>query len=220
LPRLALSGQVILVTAVLVVALTAALVQERSFLARFVAEHGPVEALQGVMLALAALMTSLRWRRLVAAARSAVPEVILTYGFVVLLTGELDIWKMLVGRNLTPRHILLLPPAPFIRAMLILAVMIAVSVAVAVYALRHRRELWHWGLAALGTGWGRLLLLGVLIFVGTELFERRLTGILPTVFPKTFLEEALELFAMAYFLLALRARERADPSTYPSDSTV
>jgi hypothetical protein len=86
--------------------------------------------------------------------------------------------------------------------------MVAVSVAVAVYALRHLRELWRWGLAALDTGWGRLLLLGLLIFVGTELFERRLNWILPTIFPKTFLEEGLELFANAYFLLALRARER------------
>jgi hypothetical protein len=217
--RLSLAAQVILVSAAIAAALAAVLRQDRSLAACFVSENGPVEALQGLMLAIAALMCALRCRRLVAAGRPAVSEVVLTYGFVVLLTGELDVWKTLVGRNLTIRRILLLPPAPFIRAMLILAVMVAVSVGVAVYALRHLRELWHWELAALETGWGRLLLLGVLIFAGTELFERRLNWILPAVFPKTFLEEGLELFANAFFLLALRARERADPATYRPDPT-
>lgn len=217
--RLSLPAQVILVSAVIAAALAVALVQHRGLTVWFVSENGPVEALQGLMLGIAAAMTALRCRRLVAAGRPAVSEVVLTYGFVVLLTGELDIWKTLVGRNLTIRRVMLLPPAPFIRAMLILAVMIAVSVGVAVYALRHLRALWHWGLAALDTGWGRLLLLGVVIFAGTELFERRLNWILPTVFPKTFLEEGLELFANAFFLLALRARERADPATYRSGPT-
>jgi hypothetical protein len=206
-PRLSLTGQVVLVSAVIAGSLAAILAAGQRP-AAWVAENGPVEALQGLMLAATVLMTVLRCRRLVAAGRSAVSDVVLTYGFGMLLAGELDLWKSLVGRNLTIRRILLLPPAPFIRATLILALMVAVSVAVAVYALRHLRELWRWGLAALDTGWGRLLLLGLLIFVGTELFERRLNWILPAVFPKTFLEEGLELLANAYFLLALRARER------------
>jgi len=71
--------------------------------------------------------------------------------------------------------------------------------------------LWRWGLAALRTDWGRLLVLSVVILVLTEVFERRLNRILPTVFPKSMLEETLELIAGAYAVLALVERERVEP---------
>jgi hypothetical protein len=56
-----------------------------------------------------------------------------------------------------------------------------------------------------------VLVLGLLIFAITEMFERRLNWILPTVFPKTFLEEGLELLANTFFVLSLRERDRVDP---------
>jgi len=213
--RLSLTAQAVLVSIVIGGTIATILVADRRLAAWLVSENGPVETVQGLLLAVALLMTTLRCRRLVAAGESAVAEVILAYGFLVLLSGELDVWRTLIGRNLTIRRILILPPAPFVRAILILTLMVAVSVAVAVYAFRHRRELGRWSLAALESDWGRLLIIGILIFAGTEVFERRLNRILPTVFPKTFLEEGLELIANSYFILALRGRARADVAGTP-----
>ncbi len=210
MPRLSLTGQAVLASVVIGGTLTVILAMDRRLAIWIVSENGPVETMQGLLLAVALLLTTLRCRRLLAAGQSAVAEVVLAYCFVVLLTGELDVWKALVGRNLTIRRILILPPAPFVRAILILTLMIAVSVAVALYALRHARELGRWTRAALGSDWGRVLIVGMLIFAGTELFERRLNRIMPSVIPKTYLEEGFELFANAYFILALRARARAD----------
>jgi hypothetical protein len=208
--RIPLSVQFILVTALVCGVLGAARLADRDLAARIVTENGPVEALQGLILSLAVLITVLRCRRLLAAGQSGVSEVVLAYGFMVLLTGELEIWRLLVGKTLMIRRIVNMQPALFIRAMLVLSVMVAVTVAVAVYALRHLKELWRWGLAALGTGWGRILVLGLLMFAGTEEFEGKLNRILPTVLPRNFLEEGLELLADAYFMLALFTRERED----------
>ena len=210
MPQLSLTGQAVLASAVIGGTLAAILVVDRRLAIWVVSENGPVESVQGLLLAVALLLTTLRCRRLLAAGQSAVAEVVLAFGFVVLLSGELDIWKALVGRNLTIRRILTLPPAPFVRAVLILTLMITVSAAVALYALRHARELGRWVRAAIASDWGRLLLVGILIFAGTELFERRLNHIMPWLIPKTYLEEGLEFFANAYFILALRARARAD----------
>lgn len=55
-----------------------------------------------------------------------------------------------------------------------------------------------------------MLVAGLLIFAGTELFERRLHLIMPAVFPRTYLE-GLELLANTFFVLALWERERVEP---------
>ena len=208
--RIPLSLQFLLVTALVCGVLGGALLIGHDFAGWFVIENGPVEAAQGLMLALAVLLTVLRCRRLVAAGQSGVSEVVLAYGFMVLLTGELEIWRVLVGKTLMIRRIMNMQPALFIRAMLILTVMAAVTVTVAAYALRHLKELWRWSLKALGASWGRILVLGLLIFACTELFEGKLNRILPTVLPRAFVEEGLELLANAYFMLALVTRERED----------
>jgi hypothetical protein len=192
-------------------ALAFALMHSRAFAAWFVIENGPVETVQGLLLATVLLLITRRALRLAAVGASAVSEVVLFYGFIVLLAGELEAWSAVFGRTLTTRHVLAMPRTKFSVAMVALALIVALSAAVAIYTLRHLRELVRWGLAALGTGWGRVLVVGVLIFVGTELFERRLDWILPTVFPRTYLEEGLELLANTFFVLALRERERVEP---------
>jgi len=192
-------------------ALTAALIQSRAFAAWFVVENGPVEVLQGLLLATVLVLIARRARRLVAVGASAVSEVVLFYGFTVLLAGELEAWAAVFGRTLTTRHVLAMSRTKFGFAMAALALIVALSAAMAVYTLRHLRELVRWGLAALRTGWGRVLVGGLLIFAGTELFEPRLHLIMPAVFPRTYLEEGLELLANTFFVLALWERERVEP---------
>ena len=57
-----------------------------------------------------------------------------------------------------------------------------------------------------------MLVAGLLIFAGAELFERRrLHLIMPAVFPRTYLDEGLELLANTFFVLDLWERERVEP---------
>lgn len=205
------ASRIVLATAIIAALLAWTVARGRDVAAAFVAENGPVEAVQGLLLALVLVLVARRSVRLAAVGRSVVSEVVLFYGFTVLLAGELEAWSMFFGRTLTTRHVLAMSRFRFACALVAMGLILAVSAAVAVHVLRHLREFFRWGLAALTTGWGRVLVLGLLIFASTELFERRLNWILPSVFPKTFLEESLELVANTFFVLSLRERDRVDP---------
>jgi hypothetical protein len=203
--------QALIVTAVIVDLLIGCLIWDRSFAAWLVAEDQPVEDVQAILLALALGICLVRWRRLVAAGRSPVPEVVLAVGFFVLLAGEIEMWQRILGSTMTYRHTFRQPPALFALWLSLYALMLAALVLFASYVLRRIVPLWRWGIGALRTDWGRLLVSAVAILVLTEVFERRLNHILPKVFPKTFLEETFELIAGAYAVLALVERERVDP---------
>jgi hypothetical protein len=209
--RLPFAGRVVLASAITVSLLTWSLAQGRAFAAWFVVENGPVEAVQGLLLAVGLALIARRAERLAALGRSTVPEVVLVYGLTVLLAGELEAWSFFFGRALTTHRVLAMSRTRFACAMVAMGLIVAISLAVAIHVLRHLQEFLGWGMAALGTGWGRVLVLGLLIFAITEMFERRLNWILPTVFPKTFLEEGLELLANTFFVLSLRERDRVDP---------
>lgn len=203
--------QAVLATAVIVAPVAAGLVWDRTFVALVVAEDSPLEAVQAVVLALALALCLVRWRRLVAVGHSPASEVILAVGFFILIEGEIELWQRVLGSTMTFRHTFRQPPALFALWLSLYALMLAALVLLASYGLRRRAPLWHWGLAALRTDWGRLLVFAVATLALTEVFERRLHRILPTVFPKSALEETFELIADAYAVLALIERERVEP---------
>ncbi|HKZ05853.1 MAG TPA: hypothetical protein VJU81_10325 [Methylomirabilota bacterium] len=198
-------------TAIIVAVLGWVASQGPAFATRVVVENGPVEVVQGLLLATVMVLVARRAARLVALGRSAASEVVLFFGFSILLAGELEAWQVVFGRTLTTRHVLRMSPIKFGFAMVTLALIVTLMVAVVVYTLRHFRELLAWALAALRSDWGWVLLTGLLIFACTELFERKLNSIQRAIFPKTFLEEGLELLANSFFVLALRERDRVDP---------
>ena len=204
--------QALLVTVIIVASLGACLVWDPIMAALIVAEDAPVEMVEAVQLAMALALCLVRWRGLLAAGRSPASEVVLAVGFFILLEGEIELWQRVLGSTMTFRHTFRQPPALFALWLSLYAVMLALLVLFASYVLRRLVPLWRWGLAALRTDWGRLLVLSVAILVLTEVFERRLNRILPTVFPKSMLEEALELIAGAYAVLALIERERVEPA--------
>jgi hypothetical protein len=203
--------QALLVTVIIVASLGACLVWDPIMAALIVAEDAPVEMVEAVQLAMALALCLVRWRGLLAAGRSPASEVVLAVGFFILLEGEIELWQRVLGSTMTFRHTFRQPPALFAVWLSLYAVMLALLVLFASYVLRRLVPLWRWGLAALRTDWGRLLVLSVAILVLTEVFERRLNRILPTVFPKSMLEETLELIAGAYAVLALIERERVEP---------
>lgn len=203
--------QAVLVTVVIVATLAACLARNRAFVAWLVAEDAPVELVQVILLALALALCLVRWRRLVAAGRSPVAEVVLAVGFFILLEGEIELWQRVLGSTMTYRHTFRQPPLLFAVWLSLYALMLAALVLFVSYVARRLVPLWRWGLAALRTDWGRLLVIAVAMLVLTEAFERRLNRILPAVFPKSTLEETFELIAGAYTVLALIERERVDP---------
>ena len=203
-------GRVVLATAAIVGALAWVVSQGKPLAIWIASENGAVEVLQGLLLAAVLALVARRAARLVALGRSAVSEVVLFFGFSVLLAGELEAWQVVFDRSLTTRHVLKMSPVKFGFAMVTLALVMILIAAVVVYTVRHFRELVRWGFAALRSDWGWVLLAGLLIFACTELFERKLNSILRPIFPKTFLEEGLELLANTFFLLALRERDRVE----------
>src|SRR6185503_16692257 len=203
--------QALLVTVIIIASLGGCLFWDPTLAALIVAEDAPVEMVEVVLLAMALALCLVRWRGLLAAGRSPASEVVLAVGFFILLEGEIELWQRVLGSTMTFRHTFRQPPALFAVWLSLYAVMLALLVLIASYVLRRLVPLWRWGLAALRTDWGRLLVLSVAILVLTEVFERRLNRILPTVFPKSLLEETLELIAGAYAVLALIERERVEP---------
>lgn len=203
--------QAVLVTVVIAAALGSCLAWDRIMAALLVSEDSPLESVQAVLLALALALCLLRWRRLVAAGRSPASEVVLAVGFFILLGGEIEVWQRVLGSTMTYRHTFRQPPALFAVWLSLYALMLAGLVLFASYVLRRLAPLLRWGHAALRTDWGRLLVLAVAMLVLTEVFERRLNRILPTMFPKSMLEETFELIAGAYAALALIERERTEP---------
>jgi hypothetical protein len=200
-----------LVTVFIAAVLGGCLAGDRIMAALLVSEGSPVESVQAVLLALALALCLLRWRRLAAAGRSPASEVILAVGFFILLEGEIELWQRVLGSTMTYRHTFRQPPALFAVWLSLYALMLAGLVLVASYVLRRFATLLRWGLAALRTDWGRLLVLAVAMLVLTEVFERRMNRILPTMFPRGMLEETFELIAGVYAVLALIERERAEP---------
>lgn len=209
--------QAVLVTAVIVGTLAAGLAWDPSFVAWLMMEDSPVEEIQAVVLAVALTLCLVRWRRLVAVGRSPASEVILAVGFFILLEGEIELWQRVLGSTMTFRHTFRQPPALLVLWLSLYALMLAALVLLASYVLRRLAPLLRWGLAALRTDWGRLLVFAVVMLLLTEVFERRLNRILPTVLPKSVLEETLELIAGAYAVLALIERERVEP-VIPADA--
>jgi hypothetical protein len=86
-------------------------------------------------------------------------------------------------------------------------VVIGAPLALALYALRKWRQLCCSGWEALQHSWGRILLAAVVTFAGTQILERPL-GRVPG-FPRSFLEESLELMAAIWFVVAAIDRARA-----------
>jgi len=175
-------------------------------------EDGPVEWLQVVLFAGAALIAArfatLEW----AARRSAAADVLLAGGFAFLAIGEMELPRLILGKSVRIARLARDVAAGLPRESMLVLVVAGLAVTVGVYTLRHRADLVAWGRAALRTSWGRLLLLGASILVLTAVFERSLNRMVGAGLPRPLLEESFELLAALYCFLALVLRPR-EPGT-------
>ncbi|MBI2527919.1 MAG: hypothetical protein HYV93_18280 [Candidatus Rokubacteria bacterium] len=175
--------------------------------ARLASEDDALEWLQVILLVAAAAVSARCFLRQRARQQSGAPDLLLTAVFGVLIVGELEVQRRLVGAPLKLRRLLGHPAAAPLREWALAVAIGAFFIALVAYALYHRVELWRWARTALSEAWGRLLLTGVTVFGVTELFERRFNRTWATVLPRNFVEETLELLAALYFLLAMLERE-------------
>jgi len=171
-----------------------------------VSEHGPIEWLQVVLFAGAALISAqlaaLEWSE----RRSGAPDLLFSASFALLAISEMELPRLLLGKSIRIRRLARDVAAGLPRESIFVLVTAVLVVGLGVYALRHRAELVAWGRPALGTAWGRLLLLAASILVLTELFERPLNHLVGPDLPRSLLEETLELLAALYCFLALMQR--------------
>jgi hypothetical protein len=175
-------------------------------------EDGVIEWLQAGLFAVAAALglraAAATWR----AGRPPVLEVLLASLLVGLIIGEVDLDRIVFGRKIIHTRFLVDAEVGIGWRVLAAAGMALPPAALALYALRHWRELWAAGRRALAEPSGRVLLAGLAIFALTELFERPL-GRVPGL-PRYMLEEVLELVAGLWLGAGLLARERESNGTF------
>lgn len=195
------------VSLIIVSLLGATLVLNPALADRLSREDGVVEWLQTALFTLAAAL-ALRsawstWR----SGASPVLEVLVAGLLTGLVIGEVDLDKMVLGRKIiSTRFLVDARVGVGWRALAALSV-VGPPAALAIYALRRRTELAASIRRAVREPWGRVLIVGVVIFGLTEAFERPL-GRIPG-FPRYLLEETLELMAGVWLSAAMHAHARA-----------
>jgi hypothetical protein len=186
----AVTGAATLVTGA---ALVAGLALDRRLAGHIMNEGGPVETLQAFLFAIAGAWALGHVVRYVRVGADPAASVLLAYFFGTLVIGELDLDKRLFGTRVIHTRFFVDPSVWLPYRVAAVVVGGGVPLAFAVYALRHVSSLRDtaWRLAR--EPGGQLLLVGLLIFGGVQLFERQL--VTAGGLPPYFLEESLELVA-------------------------
>ena len=192
-----------MVTVAIIVALLALLHFAPRQATEIVREDGPVEWLQVVLFAGAGIAG------LVAARRSSAPSnVLLALLFGLFIELEVDLDQRIFGRPVIDKRFVLDARLPLLPRALTVLVIASVVVIVALYAWRHRRELWRAARALPRTTGGWVLIAGLVLIAIVETFEKSLGKLLPH--PRYFLEESFELIAAALCFMGMVDRARDD----------
>ena len=200
-------------TALTAVVVTSVTIADVALAERLASEDGPIEWLQVVLFAGAALITARLATREWGDRRSGAPDVLLTAGFAFLAICEMELPRRVLGKSIKMGRLTRDVAAGLPRETIFVLVVAGLAVSLGVYALRHRADLVTWARAALETAWGRLFVLGVSILVLTEICERSLNRMMGSGLPRSLLEESLELLAALYCALAmLQRREPGAPT--------
>jgi hypothetical protein len=196
----------IVLNAMLLIALAITLVVDWDLADRLTREDAAVEWLQAILFAVAGVFAVLTARNLWRAGASPVAEVLVAAMMAGLISGEVDLDRLLFGRKIISTRFLVDSRVWLGWRALALVVMVLPPLVLAVYALRRWRDLLAAILRALSESAGRVFIVGVVIFGLTEAFEKPL-GRIPRL-PRFMVEEVLELVAAICFAVALYAHWR------------
>jgi hypothetical protein len=174
--------------------------------ARLAAEGAAIEWSQAVLGFIALLISVKSAWRSYRTGRPVVLDILILAGLTGIVIGEVDLDKQVFGVKIIATRFFIDAQVFLPYRVLAVVVVVGVPLALALYALRKWRQLWCSGWEALEHTWGRILLAAVVTFGGTQILERPL-GRVPG-FPRSFLEESLELIAAIWFLVAAIDRRR------------
>jgi multidrug efflux pump subunit AcrA (membrane-fusion protein) len=190
-----------------VAALLAVTIYDPALSARLVAEGSIVELLQ-VALAIGAGVLAFRQGRAARrAGRPATLEVGIVAAMAMICIGEVDVDRMLFGTKVISTRFFVSPSHPLAERALAATVIVGVPAAIGVWLLIHVRQLWQATRDALRQPWGQTAAFGMALFLIVEILEKPLSNL--TWFPRSFLEETLELVCTGCIFVGLVARRGA-----------
>ena len=169
-------------------------------------EDAALEWLQVFLFAMAGIFAVLAARSVWRAGASPIAEVLVAAMMAGLITGEVDLDRVLFGRKIIGTRFLVDSRVWLGWRALALVVMALPPVVLGLYALRRWRELLAASLRSLSESAGRVFIAGFLIFASTQALEKPL-GHVPGL-PRFMAEEVLELVAGVCFAVALYAHWR------------
>lgn len=193
----------IVLTVLTLVTLSALLVVNPRVAADIVRENHAVEWLQVALFAVTAVVALAAARRPPAAL-----DVILALLFAAFVEVELDLDQRVFGRPVIDKRFLLSRTVPLPTRLLVALVLLGLAAGVLGYVWWRRAEFLRAVRALMREPWGRLLVVGLALFVAVQVFEKALGRALPL--PKYFLEESLELIVALYCLVAVVEHARHD----------
>ncbi|MBI1737566.1 MAG: hypothetical protein HYR51_20535 [Candidatus Rokubacteria bacterium] len=192
---------------VLVLAALAALIRWHPALAYAISQEDSLLEIVQVLLCggagVFALTSTIARRR---AGRPFVLDALAAAAMIALVIGEIDLDRQLFGMKVIHTRFFVKTDVALVVRALAFVVIVGVPLALALWAVRHRRALWRQATVAVREPWGQVFLAGGVIFAVAELFEKPLAR--ATFAPRYSLEEGLELAAAIAFFLALGARQR------------
>jgi RND family efflux transporter MFP subunit len=201
-----------------VAGLLAVTIHDPALSARLVAEGSIVESLQ-VVLAIGAGVLAFRQGR--AARRAGQPatlEVGIVAAMAMICIGEVDVDRMLFGTKVISTRFFVSPGYPLAERALAVTVIVGVPAAIGVWLLVHIRQLWQASRDGLRQPWGQTAAFGMALFLVIEIVEKPLSNL--TLFPRSFLEETLELVCTVCIFGGLVARRGAIMKRMPVRSVV
>ena len=169
---------------------------------RLVREDSLVEWLQvvGAAVALGFVLAALvrRW---------SAADVVLAVLLCAMIASEIELDQRIFGIPVVDPRFFRLATVPFAVKVIAGALVIGLPLGLAVYTVRHWRDLWAEARVAARDGWLPPLVVAVVFIAIAQAWERELNYVLPL--PKYFLEESLEVLGMTYLALGMGRRLRA-----------
>jgi multidrug efflux pump subunit AcrA (membrane-fusion protein) len=201
-----------------VAALLAVTIHDPALSARLVAEGRFVESLQVVLAIGAGVLAFRQGRAARRAGRPATLEVGIVAAMAMICIGEVDVDRMLFGTKVISTRFFVSPGYPLAERALAVTVIVGVPAAIGVWLLVHIRQLWQAGRDGLRQPWGQTAAFGMALFLVIEIVEKPLSNL--TLFPRSFLEETLELVCTVCIFGGLVARRGAIMKRMPVRSVV